>query len=186
MLSGPEFFDAVLESARAAAQLLGAHVYQVVSQDGEQLTLRPASHAQGLHDELRIDKAHGLGGAREICAAGTLVLVTWRGGDAGAPIVVGYLSGVLPIELELDAEEEIRIGPSAPDGGVLVGGGSRPVAMGDAQELWTQAAHALLVAIVDTLAPAPDSPLDVAAQAEALAYAAATTLGWSAAKLRTR
>jgi len=191
MISGPEFFDALLERARAVAELLGAHVYQVVGQVGDQLTVRPLSLAQGLPDELVIDKAHGLAGAREICVQGELVLVTWRGGDNGAPIVVGYLPGVLPSEIELDAQTQIRIGPSIGDLSVLVGGGDRPVAMGDTIEAWLTPVHEMLRLLgqyTDTSTwTAPDQAAWTAAViAEAELHAAGEAEGWSSTRLATR
>jgi hypothetical protein len=178
-----DLLDAHRAAVLAQARFYGLHVYKVTQQVGDRVDLDPVGGSD-LPNQIQIDKAHGMAGARETCQAGSLALVAFRNGDPALPAVVAFL-GAVPLEAELDATTELRLGPSV-SGMVLAGGGDRPVAMGDATDLWAAAAHALLVQIVVALAPAPTDPLAIAAEAEALAYAAAALLGFQSDKLATR
>lgn len=89
---------------------LGFYPYRVQAQDGERLTLQSVGTA--LPDQLHLDKAHGMAGAGEQCALGSIVLVGFQGGDPGAPFVAFYLPSV-PVRATVDATTLIELGAGA-------------------------------------------------------------------------
>jgi hypothetical protein len=99
------------------------HPYRVQSQNlaTDRLNLQAVNEGAVLLPQLvEIPKAHGLQGARERCRPGSIVLVGFQGGSPGAPFVEAYLPAT-PLELELDAQTEIRLGENATAGAARVG-----------------------------------------------------------------
>lgn len=179
MITEDEFYAALLERARQVASFFGAHVYQVVSQTGEQVSLRPVTSADGLSDELVMDKAHGIPGVTTTLQKGALVLVTWRGGDPGQPMVVGYFGGettIKPKRIRFDVAEDLGT-----DTGIQMGG-AREVAMGDT---WKTYLDNGLRPLVLALAGGNPATIAAAVSAEQVAYTEATDNGWSSTKLGT-
>jgi hypothetical protein len=109
------------------------HPYRVQTQAGERLNLQAVNEDNGLRmpEIPSVPKAHGTPGVREVCRPGTIVLVGFQRGNPKAPFVAHYLEPVrasgeaatpsTPLELELDAQTEIRIGAEATAGAARVG-----------------------------------------------------------------
>jgi hypothetical protein len=102
------------------------HPYRVISQNtvSGRLSLQAVNEGDVLLPQLvEIPKAHGAQGITEVCRPGTIVLVGFQGGDPAAPFIAHYIEPVLradeaetpqtPLEFELDAENEIRVGADA-------------------------------------------------------------------------
>ena len=109
------------------------HPYRVQRQVGDRLNLQAVNEKNGLGmpEIPNVPKAHGSPGIREECRPGTIVLVSFQGGSPKAPFVAHYLEPVrgageaetptTPIELELDAQNEITIGAAATAAAARVG-----------------------------------------------------------------
>lgn len=118
-------FELVVERARRWLVYSSLHPYRVVEQIGDRLELQAVNEDPRLRlPELRaVPKSHGMSGVREVCRPGTIVLVGFQRANPSAPFVAHYLDPVLrtgvsdapqtPLELELDAEHEIRVGAAA-------------------------------------------------------------------------
>ncbi|XXX73875.1 hypothetical protein WMF30_40135 [Sorangium sp. So ce134] len=109
------------------------HPYRVMSQNtvSGRLSLQAVNEGDILPPQLvEVPKAHGTPGVDERCRPGTIVLVGFQGGDPGAPFVAHYIepvrrpgeaeTPVTPLELELDAQNEIRAGAGATLGAARV------------------------------------------------------------------
>ncbi|WP_438020705.1 hypothetical protein WMF18_17225 [Sorangium sp. So ce315] len=112
------------------------HPYRVMSQNekSERLNLQAVNEGDVLLPQLvEVPKAHGSPGVKEVCRPGTIVLVGFQRGNPGAPYIAHYIEPVrrpgeaetpqtpqTPLELELDAETEIRAGAGAMRGGARV------------------------------------------------------------------
>ncbi|KYF64529.1 hypothetical protein [Sorangium cellulosum] len=109
------------------------HPYRVMSQNvvSGRLNLQAVNEGDVLLPQLvEVPKAHGSPGIDEKCRPGTIVLVGFQGGNPGAPFIAHYIEPVrrpgeaetpqTPLELELDAENEIRAGAGATRGGARV------------------------------------------------------------------
>lgn len=121
MITMEDVFDGFVKQAVELASFYGAYAYQVVGEIDNQVQLLPLSRTQGRTGELLLDKTYGVPGVTSVLQPGAIVFVTWRDGDPGAPTVVGYLPGVLPLTLNfnalqrvtIDATDEVRIGANA-------------------------------------------------------------------------
>jgi hypothetical protein len=118
-------FRAVENSIRRWLVFSSLHPYRVQQQVGDRLNLQAVNE----DDELRmpeipnVPKAYGMQGVRERCRPGTIVLVGFHRGNPKAPFVAHYIEPVrrageaetpaTPLELELDAQDEIRVGGAA-------------------------------------------------------------------------
>ncbi len=152
--------------AKRRAMLAGPHLYRVQLQVEDRVFVQAIQTGDlDLPDQLAIPLSYGLQGCSQQLRLGEEVLVSFQGGDIGHPIVVSWRGGP-PVRTALDVVEKLT-----------VGGGSRPVAMGDALSSWAAAAHALLQALA--------SATGVSGAAELSAYNAAAALGWSSEKLET-
>ena len=141
---------------------LGFYAYRVQAQDGERLTLQ--SVGTSLPDQLHLDKSHGMAGAAEQCALGSIVLVGFQGGDPGAPFVAFYLPSV-PVRATVDASATIELGA----GGVVA------VALAPALQTWAGTVTADLATISEQLV-ALGRPGLVLPHPEALGADVASTL----------
>lgn len=153
----------VVESFRRLLQLVedrmvrrmvfsSLHPYRVSSQNlaTDRINLQAVNEGAVLLPQLvEIPKAHGLQGARERCRPGSIVLVGFQGGSPGAPFVAAYLPAT-PLELEIDATTEVRVGPSAAQ--VTLAGGVLPLAVAAP----VQALAAALGVFAGAVADAPD------------------------------
>lgn len=185
----------IQDFAAQLAALYGAHLYQLVNDTGgPRVSLRALQAADGYPDELSVEKAFGLPGVHATLTRGALVLVTWRNRDPAQPQVIGYIPGVLPQKVSQDAAALVEIGKSVPDlaegAGVHVGGGRRPVAMGDAAETHLAGWRPLLLELAATfvrplLAPPQQAALDALLVTEQAAFTEATDLTFSSTKLGT-
>lgn len=93
------------------------HPYRVQRQDGDRLNLQAVNEGDDLLPEIpNLLKAHGMQGLKEVCRPGSIVLVGFQGGDPGKPFVAHFLEAQ-PLEAEIDAEDEIRVGADATRGG---------------------------------------------------------------------
>lgn len=172
--------------SRRRAQLAGIHLCRVqLQQEGLIFAQAIRTGTIDLPDEPALSVAYGMQGVTQLVRLGEEVLVAFEGGDLGHPIVVGWRGGPA-LRTSIDATLGMELGASLdPAAVVSVGGGARPVAMGDAVATWASFAHVLLQAIVTHLAPGP-GPLTAAAAAEQAAYTTANGLGWESTALETR
>jgi hypothetical protein len=99
----------------------GMHPYRIMRQDLGRLNLQAVNEGSPrIPATLAIEKTNGAQGIKEVCRPGELVLVGFQRGSPGAPYVAAYLPAPLlqttpstPVELQLDAEDVVRVGPSA-------------------------------------------------------------------------
>ncbi len=101
----------------------------------------------------------GMSGVLAKVAPSLEVLVHFVDGDPGQPVVVGFSTLALPLELTVDATVAVKIGPTAP--AVLLAGGGAPIGrVGDAITITpAQIASAGLIANLSTGAVTATSPL---------------------------
>lgn len=126
-----DVFEDLVKRSVELASFYGAYAYQVLGEIGNQVQLLPLSRTQNRTGELLIDKSYGVPGIASVLQPGSIVFVTWRDGDPGAPTVVGYLPGILPLTLNvnalqrvtIDATDEVRIGQNASSTRVGTGAG---------------------------------------------------------------
>lgn len=103
-----ELLSAILTARRAAST---PQLYEVTEEAQGLTSARPAGpSAAVLPDEVYIAHAPGVPGLTTQLQAGAGVLVVFLDGSTGAPRIVGYLPGVLPVKVALDATDEIRLG----------------------------------------------------------------------------
>lgn len=113
-----ELLSALLAARRGAAT---PQLYQVTDDAQGRTSARPAGPSSPvLPDEVWIDHAPGVPGMTAQLAPGAMVLVAFLDGSPGAPRVVGYLPGALPLALALDAVNGVQIGKGA--SGITLGG----------------------------------------------------------------
>lgn len=124
-------YDAIAAIARhaTAERLHGLFVFRVFDMAGDRARLQRASKkaVPGLPDVLLVSQWPGTAGAWAKLREGALVLVEFIEGDVTRPIVARAErkegEGFLPLELLLDAEELVELGPSA--AAVEIAGGGK-------------------------------------------------------------
>jgi hypothetical protein len=123
-----DLFRAVEERMRRRLIFASLHPYRIVRQSGARVSLQAVNEREVLLPQLvEVDKAHGAQGLSELCGGGGIVLVGFQGGSPGAPFVASYLDA-RPLEVELDAVNDVRIGPGATV--VHLAGGTQALALG--------------------------------------------------------
>lgn len=109
MLDLPEAFRRIYELLSRKTAYHPLHAYVVQEQIGTRLTVRPVGSSPKLPDGLALDKAHGIAGASEVCAVGSVVLVGFQGGEPSRPYIAGYLAST-PVSVTVDAQTTITLG----------------------------------------------------------------------------
>jgi hypothetical protein len=174
------------------ARFYGFYEYRVVEsimrsvvEGGERLTLQAVTKLEGLPDTPTVDKLHGVAGAFEQCAPGSLVLVGFRGGEPGRPYVGHYLPST-PLRTLLDASLELTLGSSlTPPLSLHLGGtgpDQRPIALAPALSAYLAAAEACLLVLDATVSAAPGGASLVAARKAAFTAGTTTGTGWTSSR----
>ena len=138
-----EMLAALVQALTPAAMLAGPWTYAVVDDAGAgRPNLRALNAVAGLPPVLACAEVFGLPGVSAQLATGALVLVGFRDGSPTAPFVLGFLPGVTPATLALDAGS-VTIGASA--AAVNLGGATAPVIrVGDVITVGTQTGAVVL------------------------------------------
>jgi hypothetical protein len=113
----------------------GCYEFTVTAQNGNNVDLRPVSQAEGLADIPGVPFRSGAPGAKGELQAGTRVLVSFVNGDQARPFIAWVEGpdggGFLPLHAVLDAQQTVKIGPSATDN-VEVGAAANEIRLGGA------------------------------------------------------
>jgi hypothetical protein len=114
----------------------GNYEFTVTAQNDNKVDLRPTSVAEGLSDIPGVPFRSGAPGAKGELQAGTRVLVAFVNGDQSRPFI-GWVEGpdgggFLPLHAVLDAQQTVKIGPSATDH-IEVGAVANEVKLGGAE-----------------------------------------------------
>jgi hypothetical protein len=108
-----DMLAAFLASLTGHARGMAPQLYQVTDDAQGRASAVPAgARAAELAPLPAIDRAFGLPGAHATLQPGALVLVSLLDGSPGAPRVSGYLPGLLPLAVGLDAQTSIELGPA--------------------------------------------------------------------------
>src|SRR5262249_13574567 len=97
----------VAQLADTTLRYLAAHAFKTAEDYGAGVGIRDGAP---LADVPAVPKAYGLPGASSRIKRGQPVLIVFRGGDPGAPVVAGYPEGCKADEMGLDADTVIRLG----------------------------------------------------------------------------
>lgn len=114
-----ELFAALVMALTPSRTFNGVWTYQVGDDTGRP-NLRALASTEGLPAQLQIDNVPGVAGVTSQLQPGALVLVGFRDGHPGRPYIAGYLGGVLPLSVAIDAVNEVRLGGAG--AGVLAKG----------------------------------------------------------------
>jgi hypothetical protein len=130
--------------AETTLRYLAEHAFRTAEDYGASVGIRDGAK---LPDVPAVPKVYGIPGASSRLKRGQPILVGFRAGEAGAPIVVGYPEGCKAVEVGLDAESVIRLGGAA----------AFPLAQGEATDARIETLRKAIVAVA-TAAKAPVPP----------------------------
>jgi hypothetical protein len=97
----------VAQLADTTLRYLAEHAFRTAEDYGASVGVRDGAP---LPDVPAVPKVYGVPGASSRLKRGQSVMVGFRGGVAGSPVVVGYPEGCKAEEVGLDAESVIRAG----------------------------------------------------------------------------
>lgn len=159
--------NATLEWTRA--QYLRVTRYRLILYQGTRLALQAVTPSAALPNIAPISPYSGLAGASNMLSPSQEVLVAFENADPTLPRIVGYSLEALPLSTTIDAQAEVKIGPSAPV--VQLAGGATPLVV----EPWAADLASALAIFASAMATAATGPLaPMAAPASALGTALGT------------
>lgn len=131
--------------ADTTLRYLAEHAFRSAEDYGASVGVRDGAP---LPDVPAVPKVYGIPGASSRLKRGQPILVGFRGGAAGAPVVVGYPEGCKAEEVGLDAESVIRLG----------GASAEPLAKAGATEDRLETLRLAIVAVASAAkVPVPPS-----------------------------
>jgi hypothetical protein len=120
--------------ADTTLRYLAEHAFRTAEDYGASVGVRDGAP---LPDVPAVPKVYGIPGASSRLKRGQPVMVGFRGGDPGAPVVVGYPEGCKAETVGIDALEEVRLG----------GAGAMPLARAEATDTALEALRTALNAL---------------------------------------
>jgi hypothetical protein len=151
--TGPELAAAIVEAVTRRVRYAFASPAQVTAVAGKRSTVEPSdARSADLDAHAFLDPVYGVPGVTAVLQPGALVMIEWPGGDPGSPMIAGFVPGILPASVAVQAASEIDV--VAPL--VQLGGTSgHAVVVDNGLTAWLQAVQKALAAAGHDPGPPP-------------------------------